>query len=228
MENDIEKNVVNGYSEHSKPSLIALGEKSVTLSPSQLEHQVKLLQQRLTALGDLTQRTIAVALPNSIELVTLFFAITRSRGIAALLDPNNKEDEIKSYLEATDPILVIVTAEANDENGDLVTAAKRHGATIAECYWDRQGVILNTIGQNKQTNGGHRLSEYIEPLDTDIAVLLRTSGTTGTPKIVGLLSLDIKILFDFILQVPLTHKNLDVSTRESNPLRSVLHALTSR
>ena len=180
-------NVANDTSEHSKPSIILPEEKSVTLSRSQLEQQVRLLQQRLAATGDLTQRTIAVALPNSIELVCLFLAITRSRGIAALLNPSNKENEFKSYLHDMDPMVVVVSKEANEAGSGLVGAAKRHGCEIAECYWDGQSVVLNPGVQREQTNDESGVSQNIEPLLTDIALLLHTSGTSGRPKVVSLL-----------------------------------------
>lgn len=178
-------NAVNDSNEHSKPSIILPGEKSVTLSRSQLEHQTRLLQQGLSAAGDLTQRTIAIALPNSIELVCLFLAITRVRGIAALLNPNNKENELETYLHDMDPMMIIMSKEANDMDSQLVGAAKRHGCGIAECYWDGQGVVLDLGVQKEQTNGEFEVSQNLEPLFTDIALLLHTSGTTGRPKVVS-------------------------------------------
>ena len=212
-------NSVNDSSEHSKPSIILPGEQSVTLSRSQLEQQIRLLQQGLSAAGDLTQRTIAIALPNSIELVCLFLAITRARGIAALLNPNNKEDEFETYLHDMNPMMIITSKEANDADDDLIGAAKRHGCGIAECYWDGQGVVLNLRVEKEQTNDESEVAQNVEPLSTDIALLLHTSGTTGRPKVVSLLNEYpfIKSRFDFRFQVPLTHQNLDASTSESGP-----------
>lgn len=186
----------NGSSESPEPSIIVPGAKSVTLSRFQLEHQVKLLQQKLEATSDFTQQTISVALPNSIELVSLFLAITRQRGIAALLNPSNKENEFDLYLEDVKSVMVIVPKGAYGANSDSVRAAKRHDSGIAECYWDGQDVILDIIVQKEQTNREHMVAPKIEPLDTDIALLLHTSGTTGRPK-----------------AVPLTHKSLDVSAK---------------
>ncbi|MCJ1454357.1 hypothetical protein MMC28_004710 [Mycoblastus sanguinarius] len=171
-------------------------EKSVTLSRFQLEHEAKLLQEKLATTSNFTQQTIAVTLPNSIELVSLFLAITRQRGIAALLNPSNKENEFDFYLEDVKSVMVIVPKGAYDANSDSVRAAKRHGSGIAECYWDGQTVVLDIIVQKERTNGQHRVAPNIEPLDTDIALLLHAGGTTGRPK-----------------AVPLTHKNLDVSAK---------------
>ena len=91
MEKYTNKNGAGGLSEQSDSSILVPGDKIVNLSRSQLEHQIKLLQQKLAATSDFTQRTIAVVLPNSIELVSIFLAITRQRGIAALLNPKQGE-----------------------------------------------------------------------------------------------------------------------------------------
>ena len=196
MENGINAERTNGSSELSKPSIIVPGEKSVTFSRFQLEHETKLLQQKLAATSDFTQQTIAIALPNSIELVTIFLAITRQRGIAALLNPGNKENEFDFYLEDVKSVMVIVPKGAYDANSDSVRAAKRHGSGIAECYWDGQTVALDIIVQKEQTNGQHMVAPNIEPLDTDIALLLHTGGTTGRPKAVSLSFHYIGYLFD--------------------------------
>ena len=189
-------NGASGSSEHSDLGIIVPGDDTVTVLRSELEHQVKLLQQKLAAMSDFTQQTIAVALPNSIELVTLFFAITRQRGIAALLNPNTKENEFDFYLEDVRSVMVIVPKGAYDANSDSVRAAKRQGSGIAECYWDGQDVVLNIIVQKEQTNGEHGVASNIEPLDSDIALLLHTSGTTGRPKAVSVLFQYTEHLFD--------------------------------
>ena len=169
----------------SKPSIIVPGEKSVTFSWFQLEHEAKLLQQKLAATSDFTQKTISMALPNSVEVVCLFLAITRQRGIAALLNPSNKEIEFDFYLEDMKSVMVIVPKGAYDANSDVVRAAKRHGSRIAECYWDGQTVVLDVIVQKERTNGQNRVALNTEPLDTDIALLLHTGGTTRRPKAVS-------------------------------------------
>ena len=83
-------------------------------------------------------------------------------------------------------MLVVVSKEVNDAESDLVRATKRHGCGIAECYWDGQGVVLNPGVQKEQTNDESGVAQNIEPLFTDIALLLHTSGTTGRPKVVSL------------------------------------------
>ncbi len=222
MENGIIANKPDDFSEHSKPSIIVPGERGVTLSRSELEHQSKLLQERLVATSDLTQRTIAVALPNSLELVILFLAITRKRGIAALLNPNNKENEFASYLDDIDPTMVIVSRGAYDADSDLVRAARRHGSGIAECYWDGQDVVLNTVFQKERMYRDYGHTPNTKPAFTDIALLLHTSGTTGRPNVVSSLLLSMKTLFDFCPQVPLTHMNLDTSASKCGPSDRVL------
>lgn len=196
MDNCMNTKGANDSSEHSEPSIIVPGEADVMVSRSELEHQVQLLQQKLVATSDFTQQTIAVALPNSIELVSIFLAITRQRGIAALLNPSNKEDEFKFYLEDVKSVMVIVPKGAYETHSDAVKAAKRHGSGIAECYCDGQDVVLNIIVKKEGMYGEHRVAPSTAPLDTDIALLLHTSGTTGRPKAVGFLFLNTKHFFN--------------------------------
>lgn len=174
---------------HTGSSIIVPGEKSLTLSWSQLDHQIKLLQQKLAATSDVTQRTIAVALPNSVELVSIFLAITENRGIAALLNPSNKENEFDFYLDDVDPETVIVSKGESARNSDSVRAARRHGSGIAECYWNGKDVILDIVTQKARTASEYSVVSDMEPLESDIALLLHTSGTTGRPKAVSIVFL---------------------------------------
>ena len=50
--------------------------------------------------------------------------MTRSRGIAALLNPRNKGNEFGYYSDDMDLTEVVVSKEANDADSDMVRAAK--------------------------------------------------------------------------------------------------------
>ena len=175
----------NGSSELSRPSIIVPGEQSVILSWFQLEQETKLLQQKLAATSDITQQTVIIALANSVEFVSIYLAITKQRGIAAPLNPSYKENEFSFYLEDVKAAMVIVPKGASNANSDPVRAAKKYGCGIAECYWDGQTVVLDIVVQKEQTNGQQEAAPDIAPLDTDVALLLHTGGTTGKPKAVS-------------------------------------------
>ena len=196
MEVQLNTNGFNDSTERAGSGIIVPGKMSIALSGSQLEHQIKLLQQKLTTTTDLTQQTIAVALPNSIELVSTFLAVTRVRGIAALLNPSNKEQEFGVYLDNVDPVMVIVSKGENDTNSNCVRAAKKHGSGIAECYWNGDDISLDIIVQKERSNGRHSMPSSTEPLENDIALLLHTNGTTGRPKAVSFVFLKVRCLLD--------------------------------
>lgn len=196
METTMTTNAADRFSEHVRSSIIVPGNKIISLSSSQLEHQIQLLQRILTNTSDYTQQRIAVALPNSIELVGIFFAVTRKRGIAALLNPSNKEHEFGFYLDDVDPKMVIVSKGKYDANSNCVRAAKKHGSGIAECYWNGQDVALDIMVQAESANGEHSMVSDIEPFENNVALILHTSGTTGRPKAVSFVSLNIRCLLD--------------------------------
>ena len=185
MESGIEAKSTSGSEELSRPSIIVPGEQTVTLSWFQFEQDSKLLQQKLAATSTITQQTVISALANSVEFVSIYHAITKQRGIAAPLNPSNKENEFSFYLEDVKAAMIIVPKGASTANSDPVRAAKKYGCGIAECYWDGQNVVLDIVVQKEQANGQTKAAPSIEPLDTDVALLLHTGGTTGKPKAVS-------------------------------------------
>lgn len=61
-------------------------------------------------------------------------------------------------------------------------AARNHKAATAECYWNGHEVALDIKDQGKRSGKGEQAVQKAQP--DDIALVLRTSGTTARPKAV--------------------------------------------
>ena len=95
-----------------------------------------MLQKKLAAVGISQKEAVAIALPNTLEFVTIFLAIAFQRAACAPLNPAYKKDEFAFYLEDLKARLVIVPNGATMENGDIIQAAKACLVAVAEICWN--------------------------------------------------------------------------------------------
>ena len=150
-----------------------------------LRRQVDRLVQQLRRFGISSDHRVAMVLPNSVEGLIAFLAVSNV-ATAAPLNPGYKEEEIRFYLEDTDARAIIIPtqgSEAAERAAD--SAILRIGIDI-----DREGevsLVANSLGES--SNGGKVTSD-------SVAMVLHTSGTTSRPK-----------------RVPLTHHNLLTSIK---------------
>lgn len=166
-----------------EPAIIIPSETNPTvLSHKDLSQQVHSLQEKLAAIGISPRDAVAIALPNGLEFVVAFLAISLQRAICAPLNPAYKQHEFEFYFEDLHPPLVLVPKGAIAGNGEVVQAARKFQVAIAEIYWNGSEVAVE-VGEQ---NGLDRMPAYVEkPEPDDVALILHTSGTTGRPKAVG-------------------------------------------
>jgi acyl-CoA synthetase (AMP-forming)/AMP-acid ligase II len=129
---------------------------------------------------------VAIVLPNGLEYLSSFLAVTKARCIAAPLNPAYKADEYRFYLEDAGVRAILAPPEAHPVND----VARRFGLPVWRAGRDQRGRVRWEGDGLGQTAAG----EAMLPAPTDVALFLHTSGTTSRPK-----------------GVPLSHANLMAS-----------------
>jgi len=148
------------------------------------------LRERISALADALSRNgirggdrVAIVLPNGLEFLAAFLAVTSLGAIAAPLNPTFTVDEYRSYMAVLGAGAAIL--------GPGAQAARDAAAALQLSVCEAQlsvgaQVRLEAISTRCATPGTVEI-----PGPDDVALLLHTSGTTSRPK-----------------GVPLTHRNL--------------------
>ncbi len=169
----------------SAPAIVATAPLAV-VSYKALADQVERLSGQLINAGLKPGACVAIVLPNSLEFLVIFLALTRARSVAAILNPAYKRDEIRFFIEDARAQAVV----AEGANVAVREAAAGLGVPIWQPRVDSHGgVELPELPQASRTS-------VDAPNPDDIALFAYTSGTTGRPKC-----------------VPLTHANVLWSSR---------------
>ena len=148
-----------------------------------LRRQVHAMAGQLAGLGIRRGDRVAIVLPNGIEALVCFLAVSAAT-TAAPLNLAYKPEEFRFYLEDTDAKALITAPEG----GEQARGAAPDSTLQIEVALDDQGEV--SLG------AGCGTGSYELPGPDDVALVLHTSGTTSRPK-----------------RVPLTHGNLSASVR---------------
>lgn len=157
-----------------------------TTSYRTLAEQVESLAATLRNSGLQPGDAVAIVLPNGLEYLVAFLAVTRARLIAAPLNPAYKPEEFKFYLEDIGVKALIGPPEAHAAHAP----ARELNVPIWNARLDAQGRVA-LDGEGVKAAAGKTVDA---PKPDDVALFLHTSGTTSRPKL-----------------VPLTHGNLMAS-----------------
>ncbi|XP_040379492.1 oxalate--CoA ligase [Oryza brachyantha] len=166
------------------------------LSHAALDALVDAAAARLAAdAGVLPGHVVALAFPNTVELVIMFLAVIRARAVAAPLNPAYTQEEFEFYLSDSGARLLITNAEGNVA---AQAAASKLGLTHTTALKDAAGQVhLSAFPSSGAVQDHPGFAN--EP--SDVALFLHTSGTTSRPK-----------------GVPLSQRNLAASVQN---IRSV-------
>jgi len=138
----------------------------------------------------------AIAMPNNVEFVVSFLAVTWTRSVAAPLNPNYTESEYHFYMQDNQSKVLLVPATGNPA---AEAAATQLGIPILVVHWTanhKETIRLETkcAPSSLSVNPEKKQKYTFAPQPSDVALFLHTSGTTAKPK-----------------GVPLRHSNLVAS-----------------
>ena len=174
---------VLGNGSGSHPALVSPDGPSLTYD--QLRAQVARLMGQLRSFGIRRTDRVGIVLPNGIEVIASFLAVS-GVATAAPLNAAYKPDEFEFYLDDTSARAIITAPGASEE---AVKAAPKGAMHITVEIGDDGEINFNGLPTDAFSDEG-------EATANDIALVLHTSGTTSRPK-----------------RVPLTHANVTTSLR---------------
>lgn len=168
----------------ASPAIISLA-PAAAISYRDLADCVEQIGAQLAASGLNPGDCVAISLPNGVEFIVQFLAVTWARMVAAPLNPAYKTDELRSAI--TD-----IAARAIIAHGDATVAMEVASASVP--LWQSKVDSSGKVTLEGVPRASRARNDAAEP--GDIAILMRTSGTTARPKV-----------------VPLTHANVTMSAR---------------
>jgi len=159
----------------SAPAIISTSPLMV-VSYKALAEQVERLSGQFRSAGLKPGDCVAIVLPNSLEFLVVFLALTHARLVAAPLNPADKPAEIRFFIEDAQAQAVV----AQGVNAAVRVATADLGLPIWQPRVDSLGVVeLPELPRASRTSND-------APNPDDVALFAYTSGTTGRPKCVPL------------------------------------------
>ncbi|TDT97559.1 non-ribosomal peptide synthase protein (TIGR01720 family)/amino acid adenylation domain-containing protein [Streptomyces sp. 846.5] len=149
------------------PDDVALVHGEAVLTYRQFDRRVARLARRLTALGAGPERTVAVLLPRSVDLVVALHAVVRTGAAYLPVDPDYPADRIAWVLADAAPACVVTTAA-------VVPALPAAGPG--------ERVTLLVEAAEEEPDQDSHWEDPAGPAPDHPAYVIHTSGSTGRPK----------------------------------------------
>ena len=153
----------------TQPALVAPDGTSITYDL--LRYRVRELGDHLRSLGIDRGDRVAIVLPNGLDAIVSFLAVS-SVATAAPLNSAYTEDEFRFYLADTRATALITS----DQAGEAARKASPDGTLQLSAGVAAEGPGVGAIGMQPSP----------QPRPEDVALVLHTSGTTSRPKRVPL------------------------------------------
>ena len=173
----VESLLAETVARHPEAAAIAYGETALTYA--ELDAAIDRLAGRLVEAAEgesLQGARIAVVAPNAPALVVALFGIWRLGAVAVPLSARLREHELTQILADAEPVVVLsVRAHLGYAFTELLHRL------LPDLRCTRSCVFLTSAGE-PEADERRRGSATTTALEPDIAAVLYTSGTTGTPK----------------------------------------------
>ncbi|KAH9317016.1 hypothetical protein KI387_018785, partial [Taxus chinensis] len=168
---------------------------------SDLQRIVDVCAAQLKCAGIAQGDVVALSFPNSIELVILFMAVIRARGVAAPLNASYTAEEFEFYLQDSQSKLLLLPSEGNAAAESAAVNLKLATVGARFCNSADAAGFIQFLPKSAGLNIHSSAEAEAEAVAfnnsaDDVALFLHTSGTTSRPK-----------------GVPLSQVNLAASTQ---------------
>ena len=157
------------------------------LTYGSLKCQVDSLANQLNSFGIGRGDRVAIVLPNGVENIVSFLAVTASGATAAPLNPAYTTEEFVFCLEDANAKAIITSGAASDAINEAIPASMINVSVGLNADEKIRFTCDTALGLPGDSDGSNA---------DDVALVLHTSGTTSRPK-----------------RVPLSHRNLIVGTQ---------------
>jgi fatty-acyl-CoA synthase len=151
----------------------------------ELNASTEALAAGLKNLGILKGDRIAIFMPNSMELVTAFYALEKLGVVVAWVNPLYRQTEAQFILENSEARGVFIFREwAGCDYLRMIEGLKDRLPNLEFILLAGEGAGEKVVRVNEILEQGKNTPYVPVPIDTknDLAMLIYTSGTTGRPK----------------------------------------------
>lgn len=161
------------------PKNVAVRSDSVSITYRELDHLADAMHRQLADLGIKPGDRVALIAPNVAAMPVAYYGILKAGAVVVPLNPLLTGRELENLFQDAEVSAVLFFQVMADHVRDVVQHMDRE---IAVVTLDAETVSSFADNSDSADPTEEKPLEIVQRADDDLAVLLYTSGTTGTPK----------------------------------------------